>query len=252
MRPLPLVFLTLMVSAPSLLASAGYTHFDEEVHASRQHIANLVEGIETLEIEKIDPTVTQNDHYLHLAGEFRSMKTAVVKMLNRANLSADRKYTGGNDEPIRRSVRVMIRESSLNEADKTEHMRTWSSSVYTMKQLMEQLNVYSNGELQYISLVKATPEMPKDDCEREIYLHRQYLAYADLFIERCTLMAKSNVFASVRKSPRIPVSDEIQSPYDSDKNISSSRDVAPSQNPSKYNYSEDYIRMNFREGERIE
>lgn len=267
MRVLLLIFLTLPLFSASLNASAEFPQWEEELHASRQRMTTLINEIEGMQLQKIDQLTIDNDRHIHLAGEFYSMKTAVVKMLDRARLTPNKRYVGNHDEPIRKSLRIMIMQSSLSEPDKQEHLSTWRHECYRMEQLIEYLNFYASAELEHLSRITPTHDMPKDDCELGMYLSHRYLSYGQEFTKRCATMAESMVFGGIRKSPRIASAYALLSQYDSDENISgtsseedddhhdvntsssSSRDSEVSQSPNKYNYSEDYIRMNFREGE---
>ncbi|MBX9697614.1 MAG: hypothetical protein K2X53_05980 [Alphaproteobacteria bacterium] len=243
MRVLTFVFLTLMFFTPSLMASAMWDISDEEIRESQQRMAELVNAIEELKIEEIERLhAPKKDRHICLAGEFRSMKAAVAKMLDHARLSPNKIYMGGNDEPMRKSLRVMIMESSLNEQDKTAYLLSWIHQCYTMPELMEFLNFYANAELKYLSRITPTQDMPQDERELGMHLSRCYLSHGEEFTKHCTAMADNIVFGELRKSPKITRAHELLSHYNSNEGAQSSN---------QNNYSEDYIRMNFREGQNI-
>ncbi len=242
MRALTFVFLTLTLFSPSLKASAE-PNWDEELHASQQRMAILIRDIEGIQIGEVDYHISnENNRHIRLAGEFRSMKAAVAKMLDHARLSPNKRYMGDNDEPMRKSLRVMIMESSLNEQDKTAYLFSWIHECYTMPELMEFLNFYADAEIKYLSRITPTQDMPQDDRELGLYLAHCYLSYGQEFTKRCTAMAGSIVFGGLRKSPKITKTHELLPHYNSDEDT---------QSTNQNNYSDDYIRMNFREGQGI-
>lgn len=276
MRILSFVFITLMSFSVSLMASAEWDISEEERRDSQQRMAELVETIEGLKIEDLERhRDAENDRYIRLAGECRSIKAAVIKLLDLARFSPNKRYSGDDNEPARKLLRVMISESSIQEPDKTQHLNAWIYYDYTMEQLMEFLNVYAEGELKYCARITPTPDMPQDERELGMYLSRCYLSYGEEFTKRCTILAETMVFGRTRKSPKISnahallshrVSDD-DTPGTSNNSFSSEENYdafhaipfAPesssgdeeSQNSNQGNFSDEYIRMNFREGENV-